>query len=303
MKHTVADKAALKAKSEDLGIPFSNLLAGYVLEMFMYLLTDCAFAEYLWLKNGSIFGVEQYRKKNVLTLEFAYLTDQMVLKKGNFAPGQKLSLKIGYVMLASILKEDKVPEIKWMGRVEEKGEIVELEVVGTFEEMKVPLLIRITELKEEEMLPVRRELSLFMEQNTKITYLNYPAEAVVAEQLYLIIKNMELIPEMNAYDKTYQILSKETIDGRHIWEMIRDFCKKDQLLLQEERTSEIVSYKNYTYMRKRWEKYLRQHKQKNPAWDSVMEIIEAFLPPVWKSVCKDEVFFGDWMPALNRFLD
>ena len=31
MKHTIIEKAALKAKSEETGIPFSNLLAGYVL--------------------------------------------------------------------------------------------------------------------------------------------------------------------------------------------------------------------------------------------------------------------------------
>mgnify|MGYP006954470387 CR=1 FL=1 len=32
MKHTIIEKAALKAKSEETGIPFSNLLAGYVLD-------------------------------------------------------------------------------------------------------------------------------------------------------------------------------------------------------------------------------------------------------------------------------
>ena len=32
MKHTIIEKAALKANSEETGIPFSNLLAGYVLE-------------------------------------------------------------------------------------------------------------------------------------------------------------------------------------------------------------------------------------------------------------------------------
>ena len=31
MKHTIIEKAALKAKSEETGIPFSNLLAGYCL--------------------------------------------------------------------------------------------------------------------------------------------------------------------------------------------------------------------------------------------------------------------------------
>ena len=36
MKHTIIEKAALKAKSEETGIPFSNLLAGYVLDCLLY---------------------------------------------------------------------------------------------------------------------------------------------------------------------------------------------------------------------------------------------------------------------------
>ena len=67
MKHTIIEKAALKAKSEETGIPFSNLLAGYVLEELMYLIEDSPFSLFLWLKNSGALGVEQYRKKNLLT--------------------------------------------------------------------------------------------------------------------------------------------------------------------------------------------------------------------------------------------
>ena len=47
MKHTIIEKAALKAKSEELKIPFSNLLAGYVLEELMYLIEDSPFVSTL----------------------------------------------------------------------------------------------------------------------------------------------------------------------------------------------------------------------------------------------------------------
>ena len=43
MKHTIIEKAALKAKSEETGIPFSNLLAGYVLEELMYLIVGSGY--------------------------------------------------------------------------------------------------------------------------------------------------------------------------------------------------------------------------------------------------------------------
>lgn len=303
MKHTIIDKAALKAKSEELGIPFSNLLAGYVLEELMYLIEDSPFSLFLWLKNSSVLGIEQYRKKNMLTLEFAYVTDRLAMKKEGVVPGQKLSLKMGYVMLAYILKVEKVPEISWMGRASMKGDTVELEVTGEFEEMTVPIHIRVTELTEEGVAPIRRDFPLFMQNNRKIPYLEYPMEIVLTEKLFEIIKNMELIPEMYAYDVIYQILSTEAVDGRHIRAMLSENLKREQLVPEEERIQTILSYKNYTYMRKRWEKYLRHRKRKEPSWEEVMGLLDGFLPRIWKSLCEDEVFFGDWMPGLGRFLD
>ena len=303
MKHTIIEKAALKAKSEELGIPFSNLLAGYVLEELMYLIEDSPFSLFLWLKNSSVLGIEQYRKKNILTLEFGYVTDKLAMKKEGIAPGQELSLKMGYVMLAYILKVDKVPQISWKGRAAMKGDAVELEITGELEEMTVPIHIRITKLTEEGLVPVKRDFPLFMQNNRKIPYLEYPVESVLAEQLFLIIKHMELLPEMRAYDIVYRILKTDAVDARHIREMLCGYCRKEQLIPEKTRADEILAYRSYTYMRKRWEKYLRHRKRTESTWDEVMNLLSEFLPRIWRAICKDEVIFGDWMPDLGRFLD
>ncbi|MCI5873675.1 MAG: hypothetical protein MR012_08395 [Roseburia sp.] len=303
MKHTIIEKSALKAKSEELGIPFSNLLAGYVLEELMYLIEDSPFSLFLWLKNSSVLGIEQYRKKNILSLEFGYVTDKLAMKKDGIVPGQELSLKMGYVMLAYILKVEKVPEISWKGRASVKNGAVELEIAGEFAEMTVPIHIRVTKLSEEGLVPVKKDFPLFMQNNRKIPYLEYPVESILAEQLFAIIKNMELLPEMRAYDMVYRILKTDPVDARHIREMLYNYCRREQLVPDAGRVEEILSYRNYTYMRKRWEKYLRHRKKKEPTWDEVMGLLSEFLPRIWKSLCKDEVIFGDWMPDLGRFLD
>ncbi len=303
MKRTIVEKNALKAKSEELGIPFPNLLAGYVLEELMYLIADSPFSLFFWLRNNSALGVEQYRRKNILTLEFSYQTDPVAMKKEGTVPGQKLSLKMGYVMLAYILKVEKVPEIKWKGRAQFEGGVLDLEINGEFEEMTVPIHLRITELAEEGMVPLRKSFPLFMQNDRKIPYLQYPTETTLAEQLFLIIKNMELLPEMKPFDMVYEILNVEAVDGRHIREMVYEFCQREQLPLEEDRAETILSYRDYTYMRKRWEKYLRHRKRKAPTWDEVMTQLGEFLPRLWTSICRDEIFFGDWMPGLGRFLD
>lgn len=303
MEHTRIDKTALKQKSEELGIPFSNLLAGYVLEELMYLIEDSPFSMFLWLKNSNVFGVEQYRKENLLTLEFGYVTDKPAMLKQDLVPGQELSLKMGYVMLAHILKVEKVPEISWKGRADMKGDVLELEIMGELEEMAVPIHICIAPLSEEGLEPVTREIKLFMQENRTIRYLEYPVEGILAEQLFIILKDMELLPDMRAYDVVYELLNNNPVDARHIRMMLAARCRSASLLPQESRLEEILEYREYAYMRRRWEKYLRHHKKSYPLWEEILDVLEKFLPRIWNSICRDEIVFGDWMPDLKRYLD
>ena len=272
-------------------------------EELMYLIEDSPFSLFLWLKNSGALGVEQYRKKNLLTLDFAYVTDPRAMKREGIVPGQELSLKMGYVMLAYILKVEKVPDISWKGRASAGDHRVDLEIAGEFEEMTVPIHIRVTELTEEGLVPVKRTFMPFMEGGKQIPYLEYPVESILAENLFYLIRDMELLPDMSVYDKVYGILKTEPVDGRHIQELLGEHCKKQQLLPEESRMKEILSYRDYSYMRKRWEKYLRHRKRKEPAWTEVMQVLEQFLPQMWSTLCRDEIFFGDWMPDLQRFLD
>jgi len=169
--------------------------------------------------------------------------------------------------------------------------------------MTVPIHIRVTELTEEGLVPVKRTFMPFMEGGKQIPYLEYPVESILAENLFYLIRDMELLPDMSVYDKVYGILKTEPVDGRHIQELLGEHCKKQQLLPEESRMKEILSYRDYSYMRKRWEKYLRHRKRKEPACTEVMQVLEQFLPQMWSTLCRDEIFFGDWMPDLQRFLD
>lgn len=303
MKRVAITKADLKAKSDARKMPFSVLLAGWVLEEIVALLADSGFADYLWLKNGSELGIEQYGKKNILDLNYVYLNDERVVKKGSLEPGQKLSVKVAILILAQIVQKEKVPEIKWRGNFSLNQELLTLDIVAEFEEMKVPVQVKIREIGVPPVLPVKKKLVPFLDGGREISYMQYPADMLLSEQLFAIVRDMELIPEMEAYDTVYQILSWEPLDGRHIRELLGELCQKNGLVPGEDRAGTILSYRDYTYMRKRWARYLRQQKKKSPSWDDVMELLGEFLPGVWNAISRDEVFFGDWMPDLGRFLE
>lgn len=305
MKHAVITKAQLKAKSEELKIPFPNLLAGYLLEELMYLISESEYGACLWLKNDRILGVEQYRKReNSLTLDFAYVVNKKVVEKEELRPGQKLSLKLAYMMLLQFLEKEKTPKIKWKGKALLKENGVDYEITGEFEEMTVPLRICITEISvEDNCMPVRKEIIPFMAEKEEISYLEYPGELFLTEQLCVVLKQMELIPDMDSYLQIYKILSETPMDGRHVREELALCCEKEHISIEQDRVKELISYREYGYMRKRWEKYLRHCGKKEPEWEEVVDKLEKFLGPIWQAVCKDEVFFGDWMPDLGRFLD
>ena len=183
---------------------------------------------------------------------------------------------------------------------EEQGYLVY--ITGEWEEMKVPLVIHISPLVYHAAKPEKQKLqSVFFEKKCA-AYQHFPVETYLAEQLFTILKYLELIPSMEVYDTTFRLLEQETVDGRHIYETLSFLCGNEEVSPQEKRIEMLESYDTYTYMKKRWEKYVRKQGIENISWETVLHRIVLFLRPVWNAMCRDEVFFGDWMPDLERYL-
>lgn len=108
-----------------------------------------------------------------------------------------------------------------------KDNVLELVLTGEFEEMTVPLTVQVTQMGQADIVPEKRTAARLF-GDTEFTYLEYPYENILAENLILILKNMELIPDMEAYEAAYHILKQEPVNGRHIREMLRDACEQGQ---------------------------------------------------------------------------
>ena len=309
MEHERIKKAELKKKSEDFGVPFSNILAGYIIEEMMYLISDSDFSKYLWLKNEDIFEIGSYQENFYMTLDFIYHAEEKISKTGKMIPGQKLSEELAEMMCASIFVREKTKGIRWKWSYEWIDEQIKMDVKAEYEEMIVPFSVTIKPLYLQGITPEKRSRRLLMHKKEEITYCHYPVETILAEQLLEIVTYLELVSSMKCYDITYQIISKEPVDGRRIKDTLSLLCEKNGVSCTEDRGSMIAGYKDYTYMAKRWEKYAKPlRKDKNsavqiPTWQELMERLNSFLIPIWNCICKDEIFFGDWMPELGRYLD
>lgn len=302
MKLTKVDDAALMEKSAELQIPFSNLVAGYILEEVMRRISESKFREYLWLQNGEKLGMEQYKKNQDMILRFQYCPSEKEMEPTQLVPGQKLSRLLGLVMIGHIFSSEEESNVTWKGNAIEKNGKVELNLYAEFEEKEIPVYLQIQTVEHRNLTPQKKELALFTDKNKMITYYEYPMETLLAEQLFEIMEKMELVPDMKSFDIVNQILSEQSMNARHIRDILEDLCKEKPVVKKEARLETIEGYSNYTYMKKRWEKYLRHQKKSEPSWEEVIRIFGAFMRPVWHAVCADEIFFDDWMPKIGRFL-
>ena len=113
---------------------------------------------------------------------------------------------------------------------------------------------------------------------------------------------MELSHDTACYYKVFTILLEANLHGTSLRENPRKKIEEKKISAEQMRLDRILSYGNYSYMKKKWKTYLKHEKRNGPEWEEVLDKAGDFLSPLWNAICKDEVFFGDWMPELGRYL-
>ena len=231
-KYKIAD---LQEKSEEWKIPFSNLLAGFVLEEFMLRFSASEFKNRFLLRNGTVLGLEQYRKKNILKLDFFCEPDERIPEK----------------LLQLYLQKKEQSPVRWKGTISSQQAGTCLELQGQFEEMKVPVTVGIHFMHLGKIWGlVERQIPFLMDETVQIEWKEFPAELVLAKQIFVILRDMELIPDMEIYREVFFILRNETLNGRHVCELLEDMCKTEEMIPDMERAEQIFSYRDYPYMKK-----------------------------------------------------
>ena len=116
-----------------------------------------------------------------------------------------------------------------------------------------------------------------------------------------VVRN-RLIGSMGSYYDAYRLLRTQPLSGRYVLEELTVLTAASPKMRKEQRLKQLDGYRAYTYMRKRWEKYLRNHGLAEVPWEDAIDLILVFVSPIWESLCRNEIFFDDWMPELGRFL-
>lgn len=283
--------SAVKAKSEELKIPYENLLSAFVIEEAVTAVCESDEAENFRLKNNSILSLEYYRRKAPTRLEYMILSEE------------ELTVRNVIHRMSKIFQNEKKAELWWKYRVEKEDEGICVYLTAKIEELQIPVQLLLEQEKDEQLEPSREELQLFLEDNRSVEYLHYPMEGILAEHFIRIMRDMELINDMGSYYILYELLSKEMNSSRKVTEQIESLAKEQKIPLKKERFDMFEGYQSSSYMKKKWKSYLKKEKKKTPSFEEVMKVMIAYYRPIWDSLAEGNYYLGDWMPELMRYLD
>lgn len=283
--------SAVKAKSEELEIPYENLLSAFVIEEAVTAVCGSDEAENFRLKNNSILSLEYYRRKAPTRLEYVILSEE------------ELTVRNVIHRMSKIFQNEKKAELWWKYRVEKEDEGICVYLSAKIEELQIPVQLILEQEKEEPSEPSHEELHPFLEEDRSVEYLHYPMEGILAEHFIRIMWDMELINDMGSYYILYELLSKEMNSSRKVTEQIESLAKEQRIPLKKERFEMFEGYQNSSYMKKKWKSYLKKEKKKTPSFEEVMKVMIAYYRPIWDSLAEGNYYLGDWMPELMRYLD
>lgn len=283
--------SAVKAKSEELKIPYENLLSAFVIEEAVTAVCESDEAENFRLKNNSILSLEYYRRKAPTRLEYMILSEE------------ELTVRNVIHRMSKIFQNEKKAELWWKYRVEKEDEGICVYLSAKIEELQIPVQLVLEQEKEEPSEPSHEELHPFLEEERSVEYLHYPMEGILAEHFIRIMRDMELINDMGSYYILYELLSKEMNSSRKVTEQIESLAKEQKIPLKKERFDMFEGYQSSSYMKKKWKSYLKKEKKKTPSFEEVMKVIVAYYRPIWDSLAEGNYYLGDWMPELMRYLD
>lgn len=167
---------------------------------------------------------------------------------------------------------------------------------------RIPFEIHLIAYPGHKIFP-QKKTAIHKRSEENFTYNMFPPEEYLALAFYEVIKDLELIVDMSWYKQIYETLCKESADGRKVWESLNRLIKEYPIPSLEKRLDTLAGYKDYGYMRKRWKSQSRRRRESYPRWEDVVSLMVKFLTPIFEGILKDEIFLGDWMPELGRYLD
>lgn len=284
----------LKDFAEKNKLPFSQVLGWYITGLTLYLTEETGFNQNLVLVEP--FSLDPNQDIHILEDGIAgyYVEDERIKQSDGFVPGCPYSSDFTARLLLQIQNratKGGYPLVIKVGT----GSRVEFK----YQDMYFPLEIRIR--PKSDFYPEMSTFRFFDKNIDEIDVRLYPKENQAADYIMEILEKLELINEMEVYLYLYRFAKGTSLSARDVCVALSESEGDREPTWSS--FEKFASYKNNSYMKKKWKVFLRRHRIKEPTWEETMDLLVKFIEPLWASLTKGELFFGDWMPELGRYLE
>ncbi len=275
-----------------------NILKAYILEELILTINRMGFSDSLWMVGRDELADSGHTGRDEIKLFFLYKENEKVLPSDGFVSGCRFDGEFMDAFLDG-MKKKSIPQIRY-DRLE--VELHRLSLGVYYENMYVPATIYISPERRDSIVPTKMNMELPVHEET-VTVLCYPIEQEAALHFFIIIKDLELINEMEHYYYLYKIFSENTIDGVRFQNALSALLTENNISVNDDRWHLLMSYRTYSYMKNKWRNWIKRQKELSLKWEEVFEILDIAVSPVRNAILEGSVFFGDWMPKLKRYLE
>lgn len=272
----------IQEKSRKLKIPYQNLLAACAVEWVLNCLFQKPSEDRVLVKRTSRLGLRAYRTGCFQELYLCVLNTDLTEQ-----------------WLREFLK-DRMQDTQ-VKMKEEKGCFhVFLQV--EFDRIQVPVTLHIQSREEKKMQTVTFPLKLIFENEKTLVLPCFYPEAELAELFADYYSMMELYPEMSALETMYLYAAGRNLNGKYLCIYMEEEFAKRNLVLTKEKAEQFEASFHKKALQGRYKGFLRSSKRKEPEFEEVHKMISALYGPVLDAMLKEQIFFGDWICEVRRYL-
>lgn len=272
----------IQEKSRKLKIPYQNLLAAcageWVLECFFREPSE----EKLLVKRTSQLGLRAYKTGCFQDLYLCILNPE---------------LEEPWLMQ---FLQGCFPDTRFQIREENEGFCVLLE--AAFDRIRVPVTLHIKCQEERKAQIVTFPLKLIYENDKTLTLPCFYPEAELSELFVDYFSLMELYPDMAALETIYSYAAGRNLNGKYMSIFLEEELKRRAMVLTQEAKEQYERSLTSKALQARFKGYLRSSKRKEPSFEAIHKVMTDLFGPVLEAVLKDQIFFGDWICDVQRYL-
>lgn len=272
----------IRQKSKQLNVPYQNLLIGCAREWVLEHLVENSTLNKILVQRISLLGIQAYRTRILNSLYFA--VEQELLEEN--------------ALVALI--EESFDNISYKIREGQDEWIIRIMV--PIDQLLLPIDVHISEKIGKKEQRQTSSFRLCYENEKQIEISNCNSETELAQFLIYCLEKMELLSDMTILDSIYAYLKNHPIEGRYLQSCIEDEMERMGIAFDQEYFDLFQVSMKSRLLKQRFQGYLRTGKRKDIVYDQVEELMEKAYLPILSAILKKEIFIGDWMPEVERYL-